>query len=387
MTRKCGGPIRVISDLTGSYGSYAISEQELACDPYRGTANVTSCQAAVQRDRVGETGRRSTTGRERLKTDATKNESRVAVCSRSFSRNTVLRNELLERYRNVTFNDAGLKLDGESLVQFLSGHNKAIVGLERIDGYVLSELPELEVISKYGVGLDGIDMGAMRRYGRKLGWRPGVNRRSVAELAIAFMISVLRHVPSAGREVREGTWRQQIGRQLTGATVGVVGCGNIGKEVVRLLHPFECRILVNDIRDYGRFYAEHGIEPVPLDNLLAESGVVTLHVPLDETTRNILSADRVRRMRAGSVLVNTARGGLVDESALKAALLDGILYGAAFDVFSIEPPEDQELLNLPNFLATPHIGGSAEEAILAMGRAAIDGLGQGTTVMEEFPET
>lgn len=299
---------------------------------------------------------------------------RVAVCSRSFSRNVVLREVLLAKYERVTFNETGRQLEGDDLVEFLSGHDKAITALERINEEVLSRLPELKAIGKYGVGLDMIDMAAMRAHGKRLGWTGGVNRRSVSELVIAFAIAMLRHVPAANREVLSGTWRQHVGGELSGRTVGIIGCGHVGKDLAELLKPFGCPILVNDIRDYPDFYKAHGIKPVSLEELLAQSDLVTLHVPLDESTRNLLNEQRLALMKPSAVLLNAARGGLVDEVALKHLLKEKKLAAAAFDVFAVEPPVDTELLSLPNFLATPHIGGSAEEAILAMGRAAIDGL-------------
>lgn len=299
---------------------------------------------------------------------------KVAVCSRSFSRNAALRAVLLERYAHVTFNDAGRQLEGDDLVEFLRGHDKAITALERIDDYVLSRLPELKAIGKYGVGLDMIDMAAMRAHGKRLGWTGGVNRRSVSELVIAFAITMLRHVHAANREVLSGTWRQYVGGELSGRTVGIIGCGHVGKDLVQLLTPFDCPILVNDIRDYPEFYDAHSIKPVALEELLAQSDLVTLHVPLDESTRGMLDERRLALMKPTAILLNASRGGLVDEVALKYMLQTKRLAAAAFDVFAVEPPVDVELLSLPNFLATPHIGGSAEEAILAMGRAAIDGL-------------
>lgn len=299
---------------------------------------------------------------------------RVAVCSRSFSRDERLRGALLERYTQVTFNETGSSLSGNALVEFLSGHDKAITALETLDEGLIARLPQLKVIGKYGVGLDMIDLAALRRHGKRLGWTGGVNRLSVAELVIAFAIIMLREVPRANGEVLAGTWRQLVGRQLSGRTVGIVGCGYVGKEVVRLLAPFGCRILVHDIADYAEFYREHGIMACELDALLAEAEIVTLHVPSDATTANMLSAQRLRAMRPGAVLLNLARGGIVDEAALFEVLNNGPLAAAAFDVFANEPPQHRALLELPNFLATPHIGGSAAEAILAMGLAAIDGL-------------
>lgn len=299
---------------------------------------------------------------------------RVAVCSRSFSHNPVLRAELLSRYSQVTFNDAGLQLAGDALVAFLDGHDKAITALEVIDAAVLSRLPRLRVIGKYGVGLDMIDLAAMRAHGKRLGWTGGVNRRSVSELVISFAIAMLRAVPAAHREVLAGTWRQHVGGYLTGRTVGVIGCGHIGKDLIPLLRAFGCPILVNDILDFPDFYRAHQVEPVGLEALLRQSDIVTLHVPLNDSTRGMLDATRLAMLKPSAVLINAARGGLVDEAALKVMLREKRLSGAAFDVFATEPPQDHELLSLPNFLVTPHIGGSAHEAILAMGRAAIDGL-------------
>lgn len=300
--------------------------------------------------------------------------TRIAVASRSFSRHPVLRAELLDRYEIVTFNDAGLSLAGDALVDFLSGHDKAITALEKLDEATLARLPELKVIGKYGVGLDMIDLAALARLGKKLGWTGGVNKRSVSELVIAAAIALLRHIPAGNALVRDGSWRQLMGRQLSQRSVGIVGCGHVGKDLAVLLKAFGCRVLAHDIKDFPDFYAAHDIEPMGLEALLAEADIVTLHLPLDASTQAILPAGRLGLMRPGAILINMARGGLVDEAALKAMLADGRLAGAAFDVFAEEPPTDLELLRLPNMLALPHIGGSAEEAVLAMGRAAIAGL-------------
>ena len=309
---------------------------------------------------------------------------RVAVCSRSFSRHPVLREELLSRYSNITFNETGRQLEGEELIAFLKGHNKAITALERIDDILLCALPELQVIGKYGVGINMIDLEAMCRHGKRLGWTGGVNRRSASELTLAFAIVMLRHVVKGNQDILAGGWRQLMGGLLTGRTVGIIGCGHIGKDLVRLLQPFECPILVNDIRDYPEFYAEFDLQPVSKEELLSCADVVTMHVPLDDSTRNMLTEERLSLMKPSAILINAARGGLVDEAALKAALMKERLAAAAFDVFAQEPPQDRELLELPNFLATPHIGGSAEEAIIAMGRAAIDGLDENNVPRGEF---
>lgn len=296
------------------------------------------------------------------------------MTSRTFSRHPVLRAELLERYSNVRFNEDGLTLAGEAFTQFTSGRRKLITALERVDERILDALPDLDVISKFGVGLDMLDTRAMARHGVRLGWTGGVNKRSVAELAVAFMLSLLHLVPLTNREMVEGTWKNRQGRELSGRVVGIIGCGNVGKDLTKLLRAFGCEVLANDILDFPEFYAAHQVETVALEELLRRSDVVTLHVPLDDSTRGMLDATRLSLAKQDTVLVNTARGGLVDEIALKQMLMDGRLAGAAFDVFATEPPNDRELLRLPNFLATPHIGGSSDEAVLAMGRAAISGL-------------
>ncbi len=309
----------------------------------------------------------------------------VAVASRSFSKHAQLRKALLERYPNTTFNETGKSLQGDALVAFLKGHSRVITALEIINDELLSQLPELEVIGKYGVGLDMIDFKALEKHSVLLGWTGGVNKRSVSELVISASIALLHRVPEAGTEMRAGVFQQVMGKQLTGKTVGIVGCGHIGKDVVRLLQPFNCRVLSHDILEFPDFYRQYNVLPVDLNQLLRESDVVTLHLPLDQSTRNILSKEKLELVKKGAIILNIARGGLIDEAQLKSMLVSGYLGGAALDVFAHEPPDDLELVKLPHVIATPHIGGSTEEAILAMGHAAIDGLDNARPASEYIP--
>ena len=154
----------------------------------------------------------------------------VAVTSRTFSRHAVLRGELQETLlQRGPSTDDGVTLAGDALVDFLKGHRKAITALERLDGAVFKAVPELEVISKFGVGLDSLDLDDLAAHGVRLGWTGGVNKRSVSELVIAFAISLLRHVPQTNAGLRAGTWDKRVGRQLSNCTVGIIGCGHIGK--------------------------------------------------------------------------------------------------------------------------------------------------------------
>jgi phosphoglycerate dehydrogenase-like enzyme len=299
----------------------------------------------------------------------------IAVASRSFSRNRTLRQELLDRYPGSRFNDTGpAVLSGDALVQFLRGHRAAITGLDVLDESVFRALPELHVVSKYGVGLDMIDLDAARRHGVSVRWTPGVNRQAVAELTICFMIALCRSVVPLTRDLAAGRWHHPGGRQISSSTVGIVGCGHVGQQVARISRALGATVVAHDIRIYEDFYRDVGVTPLALDVLLEQSDIVTLHVPLDASTRGLVDARALGLMKPEAFLVNTARGGLVDERALKRALLERRLGGAAFDVFEVEPPVDDELLLLPTFIGTPHIGGGTREAVLAMGRAAIEGL-------------
>ncbi len=300
--------------------------------------------------------------------------TKVAVCSRSFSNNPVLRAELLREYPDTYFNDNGLSLEGDSLIEFLKPAERAITALETIDDHIISQLPNLKVIGKYGVGTDMIDIHALARAGIKFGWTPGVNKRSVSELTVCFMIAVLRHVFQSHIAAQDGVWKQLVGRQLSNQVVGIIGCGNVGKDLVTLLKPFGCAILVHDIVDYSKFYIAHNIEPVSLDELVRRSDIVSIHIPKNKTTLNLFDRSRIFAMKDRSILINTARGGIVDEQALKEALEQQRIAGAGFDVLNQEPPVNLSLIKTKNFFVTSHLGGSAEEAILAMGRAAIAGL-------------
>jgi D-3-phosphoglycerate dehydrogenase len=262
----------------------------------------------------------------------------------------------------------------DDLVALLRGHERAITGLEVLDDAVFAAVPELRVVSKYGVGLDMIDLAAARRHGVSLRWTPGVNRQAVAELTIAFMIALCRSLVPLAQAVKTGGWTHPGGRQLSSSTVGVVGCGHVGQEVARLCRAFGATVLAHDIRSYEDFYRAHGVTAVTLDALLVESDFVTLHVPLDASTRGLIGRRELARLKPTAHLINTARGGIVDETALAEALAGGRLAGAAFDVFSEEPPKNAELLSQQTFIGTPHIGGGTAEAVLAMGRAAIEGL-------------
>jgi len=299
----------------------------------------------------------------------------VAVASESIARHPVMRQEVLKAYPQAKFNDGGHRMNEDETIAFLQGCDAAIVGFEPINERTLSALPNLKTLGKYGAGCETIDFAALKRHGVKFGYTLGANRLAVAELTVGFMLMGLRHVTSLNLAMRAGERpRIKNGLFLTGRTVGIHGCGHIGKEVVRLLQPFNCTILACDIKDYAEFYKKWNVTPVSPEELLARSEVLTLHLPKTRQTIGLYSRDVLKRMQPGAVLVNCCRGGIVDEDALLKQLNSGALMAACFDVFAIEPAQCDNLLAHPNFLASPHIGASTEETRVLMVRAAINGL-------------
>jgi phosphoglycerate dehydrogenase-like enzyme len=300
---------------------------------------------------------------------------KVAAASPSFCEHPALCEELFRLFPDAKLNAALQPLDGAALVDFLKGYDVAIVGLERMSAEVFDALPDLKIISKLGTGVDMLDAAAMARRGIKLGWKAGANALSIAELVIGFAIVALRGMGALNQAMRKGAApTNRMGRLLTGRVFGLHGCGHIGQQVVRLLKPFGCTIIAHDSADRSHFYAQHGVTAVSFDELLWRAEVLSLHIPLTEDTRGLYGGAILDRLRPDCVLINTARGGIVDEEALYARLSDGRLSAACSDVFASEPRVESPLIQLPNFFATPHIGGSAAEARLAMGRIAIDGI-------------
>ncbi len=298
----------------------------------------------------------------------------LAVTSPSFSRHPLLSAETERRFPAARLNRDGHRLAGADLAAFLDGCPAAIVGLERVDAALLEQCPALRVVAKYGVGLDNIDMEACARHRVRVGWRAGVNAAAVAELALALVIGFRRNLFREARNMATGIWHKDGGFGLAETTVGIVGFGHVGGRLAGLLRGLGSRVLANDILDIDERCRAAGVEAMALDRLLDEADIVSLHVPLTARTRRMADAGFLGRMRQGAVLINTARGEVVDLDALLQALQQGRIGGAALDVFDTEPPDRPELLAHPAVVATPHVAGNSNEAVVAMGRAALDAL-------------
>jgi phosphoglycerate dehydrogenase-like enzyme len=275
--------------------------------------------------------------------------------------------------------DAGLTVRFEPRVaertpaevrSFMAEAVAGIVSTDPFDEAVLHGCPELRVLARVGVGTDAIDLAAATRAGVVVTITPGMNTATVADHTVGLMLACVRRLVENDVAVRRGVWNrggELTGADLSGATVGIVGLGSIGAAVARRLQGFDVRLLGADVA--VRRFA--GVKIVPLDQLLAESDVITVHVPLGPATRGLIGDRELRLMRPGAVLVNTARGEVVDEPALAAALRERRVAAAGLDVFAREPPIGSPLLDLPNVIMTPHIAGISRDGQQAMVEQAV----------------
>jgi D-3-phosphoglycerate dehydrogenase/(S)-sulfolactate dehydrogenase len=269
----------------------------------------------------------------------------------------------------------GISLRSEAaLSAALPGVSATLASTEPYSAAVLARAPDLRVISRTGVGFDAIDVAEATRRGIVVCTTPGTNQHAVADLAVALILASARRLVEAVDLVRRGGWTPQpVGFELRETTIGIVGTGLIGREVAKRLYGFEPRLIAYDVAPSAEVAERFGVQYVSLDQLLAEADVITLHAPLLPETRGLFDAAAFARMKPTAYLVNTARGPLVDEAALEAALRSGQIAGAALDVTHVEPlPADSPLRQAPNLVLTPHIAGSTRQAIAAMKAMAVD---------------
>ena len=229
---------------------------------------------------------------------------------------------------------------------------------------------ELKVIGRAGVGVDNIDLQAAKSKGLIVVNAPLAATVAVAELTLGFMLSLSRHIPAADSSMRRAEWRKSEfkGSELFEKTLGIVGVGRIGAAVAERARAFGMKVLGYDALIADEELRSRGTEPTEFNSLLGASDYVCLHLPLNEETRGMIGREALSKMKPGARLMSVARGGIVDEQALLAALKSGHLSGAALDVFSEEPPGESPLLQHPNMIATPHIGAQTHEAQVKAGR-------------------
>ena len=252
----------------------------------------------------------------------------------------------------------------DELTGLLEGVSAAIVSVDPFTPEVIASASSLRVIARTGVGYDEIDVPAATRHGVAVLTTPGLNSNAVADTAMALMLSVARDVVRNDKNMRTGGWRDpsRMGPEVWNKTLGIVGLGNIGKGVALRATGFNMPILACDIVQDSEFAECHGITYVSKEQLLAESDFITLHTPLNSETSNMIDARAISLMKSTAYLINTSRGGVVDESALYQALVDRRIAGAGLDVFVNEPPVGTPLLELENVVLTPHLAGLSPEA-------------------------
>ena len=306
-------------------------------------------------------------------------KSQVAVTSRSFSTNQFLVKKLKESYPNVSLNLTGKTLKENELVKFLATADKAIVGIEIIDKDILDQLPKLKLISKYGVGLNNLDLDECKKRNIQIKFQPGSNKQSVAEFTLLLMLNSLRQVHNNKTEIIEGNWTQSKGQELKGKKIGIIGFGNIGSCLVSLLKPFGNKILFFDERKFSSAeidkFNDKNLKQASISEVLSTSDIVSIHIPLSSGTKNMINKNAFKQMKESIILINTSRGGIVDEVELYKFLKNNNLAFASFDVFEHEPAFKSPLLKLDNFFASSHRASLTDQGIESMGIAAINGLG------------
>jgi phosphoglycerate dehydrogenase-like enzyme len=294
----------------------------------------------------------------------------VVVTPRSFGMlDSSLRSELEREVGEVRYQPG--PLGAEELALAIADADGLLAGLDEIDASVFERAPRLRVVARYGVGVDRIDLEAAAAHGVAITITPGANANAVAELTIALMFTLARPIVTGRERARAGEWPALRGIEVAGRTVGLLGLGRIGRLVAAKAAGLGLRTIAYD----PYVSAAEVDELVDLDTLASESDFLSVHAPLTAETRGIVGRTLLERMKPGSVLINTARGELVDEDALVWALDHGPLRAAALDVLSQEPPAaDSQLLQRDDVLITPHVGPHTAEATTAMGRMALDEL-------------
>jgi D-3-phosphoglycerate dehydrogenase len=272
--------------------------------------------------------------------------------------------EVFDRYPDIQAVRTAT-LPKKELIEIIAGYDAIIVrSPTTLSGDVIASGHKLKYIGRAGAGCDNIDLGAAKDRGITVINVPSGNTISTAEHTFALMLSLLRHIPDAHHSVVAGEWKRSIfrGSELYGKTLGIIGLGRVGGEVARRALAFSMTVQAADPFVDTYRAEELGVRLVDLEPLLRSSDMVTVHVPLHDGTRNMISQEQIRSMKDGAYLINCARGGVVDEEALAEACRSGKLSGAACDVFSSEPPGDNPLLSLPRSVLSPHIGGATREA-------------------------
>lgn len=299
---------------------------------------------------------------------------RVLVTPTSYAKKDPrLITELERQIGEVIYNHQGRPLRAPELVDLIKGVDGYIAGLDEINKNVIQHADRLKVIARYGVGVDAVDLKAAEERGIIVTNTPGANSASVAELAVALILSLARFIPEANQATKSGKWPRYSGSCLVDKTVGLLGFGSIGKATACRLLGFECQIIAYDPYPDTSEAGDIGVRIVPELEVISSADFLSLHLPLTPQTKGMIDELFLRKMKPGAFFINTSRGELVDEDALTNALDSQRIKGAALDVFVKQPPDaGSRLLSHPNLIATPHMGAHTDVAVNAMGWGALN---------------
>jgi D-3-phosphoglycerate dehydrogenase len=275
---------------------------------------------------------------------------------------------------SLVFNPTGKPLHEDQLIPLLDGCVGCIAGLDRYTAKVIENAGSLKVISRYGIGVDEVDLVAANARNIVVCNTPGANANAVADLAFALLLSIARKVSILDRKTREGQWPRSNGIELYGKTMGILGLGATGKAVARRAAGFSMKVIAYDPFMDMEFARSNGVISADFDTVIREADFLSLHLPLTDKTRYEISADVMKSMKKGAFIVNTARGGLIDEAAAYDLLVSGHLGGLGLDVYEEEPPKKSPLFDLENVVLTPHTAAHTAEAIAAMADMAVQNL-------------
>ncbi|MEG0792446.1 MAG: phosphoglycerate dehydrogenase [Lachnospiraceae bacterium] len=275
---------------------------------------------------------------------------------------------------DLIFNTAKKPLTEEELIPLLKDCDGYIAGLDYVTKNVINACTHLKVISRYGAGYDRVDIDAAREKGILVTNTPGVNAEAVGELTFALILSVARKIPHLNHTTRSGQWIRSTGMELKGKTIGIMGLGAIGKVVARCAKGFDMKVITYDPYINNDYCIKNNIQVCTFDEVVQRSDVISLHLPLLETTKHLIGKEALAKMKPTTIIINASRGGIIDEVAAYQALKANKLGGLGLDAFETEPPMGSPLFEFENVVVTPHTGAHTQEATDLMATASVDNL-------------
>jgi len=300
---------------------------------------------------------------------------KILITPRSFASTSDKPMKMLtEKGYEIQMNDIGRPYKKEEMLNLVSDIDGIIMGIDELSAEIIEKANKLKVISRYGTGFDNIDINMATNKKIIVTNTPTANVDAVADLTFGLILSLARRIPEADKKTKSGKWEKIIGKSVWKKTLGIIGLGKIGRQVVKRARGFKMNILVYDLIKDKKFAPRYGIKYVNLEKLLQKSDYITIHIPLNDATRGIISYKELGKVKKEAFLINTSRGGIVDEQALYKALRNNQLRGAALDVYSNEPSVESPLKELDNVILTPHIGAYTEEALENMSLQAAQNL-------------